>query len=491
MSGQSSHPPHIRAPTTTSTPMSVPRTLTTRMETDEPAAMHIMGASLPPSSPPTDTPGPRTPALMHSLPSPAHVSTGRSSIVDEDIDMSWQFNDDQLNDNGWQFNEDDAHQAPESGPRQGASSDVHQASLDIIEKLAKTVPLVESIDKRLRRLEASQTQPTDRSRTSCASRGPADDDSYDDDADDEGQDIMTPKKNGPKHTNIENDYNICLLYSKALQAQRDDNMSKKERKKIDLHAPPSKPDLLAFKEGALTGPTYEDFSIVWVPSSLPRTAENKAFRAAANEWNDEAAAIFAQAFLDGVKAGNYYPIDEEWKTKWKTTAELQERFKKKLKNFDRVFLAAHMKASEMPEDDVLFAVRKATVSGSGKASREVRRAYLLVLQTLGAAGMTSDETDAENEEIKNPIEKVYLSKAIKELTCCCDRSHKGKDKLARDKRGTPLRKRGKPLLKTNTKAIPGLPLDFYSDSWLQGLSAVARRRLNIQPPMGLPPLTEF
>lgn len=106
--------------------------------------------------------------------------------------------------------------------------------------------------------------------------------------------------------------------------------------------------------------------------------------------------------------------------------------------------------------------------------------HLEQLGELGPEGNSSDEDDGVKDGVKcyGVIQKQWRSAAlIKLLRTISDFG----DPSSSSRRGSRMRFRYQTDRVSLTRAVPGLPINFYDAEWLQRQSAWERKRLRINP----------
>lgn len=111
-----------------------------------------------------------------------------------------------------------------------------------------------------------------------------------------------------------------------------------------------------------------------------------------------------------------------------------------------------------------------------------------ILATLGAGGMSSDESELDRDE-----RKVYYVKKMswrgkpltsRMVTIDKDRNFKNCYEHTSGNAPRPRKRRLHPT-ESSRDAIPGLPLNFYDSDWWKRLSGAQKAELRAQPPMEL------
>jgi hypothetical protein len=115
---------------------------------------------------------------------------------------------------------------------------------------------------------------------------------------------------------------------------------------------------------------------------------------------------------------------------------------------------------------------------------------------LGQDGMSSDETDSEQTglqaKIVRRIPKTWLSPTISELWNAVEKYGKGRLNRAGNSPHTRIFEPSSSFrTQPNTPAqrrlcVPGLPLNYYCDLWLRGLSPAQRAQVDRKSPRELP-----
>lgn len=116
-----------------------------------------------------------------------------------------------------------------------------------------------------------------------------------------------------------------------------------------------------------------------------------------------------------------------------------------------------------------------------------------VVETLGLDGMSSDESEPEENGTRRPYKKVrvktrvWRSKTLESYLKLIDRERNFKNALGNDPAGTKPTIRVRPAHNfSSTRFIPPhLPRNFYDNDWYNGLTAKLRAALQAGPPMEL------
>ncbi|KIJ31926.1 hypothetical protein M422DRAFT_53152 [Sphaerobolus stellatus SS14] len=413
--------------------------------------------------------------------------------------------------------------SPASSPvTRNSSNSAMDKVVSLFERFtSKTLPIVEKLDARLTALEATVQTGEDLPSGNTIIE---DNSVYDGNVEfatfaaprrsraSTNKVYSTPKKKRGTHTGPDNHYNdmirrLMRYLLTPLEFRQEMTVTNAQQEiQAPVHAYPSDEALLEFQDGSGEGPSYSDFSIAWLPKGVGRAHP---LRKATKGWNEEAAHVFAAAFVDRLNAHHYDPDCQEWEESWKGTGELVLRFLSKLQNFNATFEKAYAERAGTTEEyrakeianrkrtnansrrTSTYHIRELTVLYSPNLADEHRHQYLSVLRTLGAAGMTSDESETEGSEVKNPIDKIWRSRTIKAIFGSVDCGYDKKTKLGTDRRGAPKRIVGMPSKRVNDTPIPGLSCTFYDTTWLSKLPAARLRALKVGPPMELPPLIEL
>lgn len=107
------------------------------------------------------------------------------------------------------------------------------------------------------------------------------------------------------------------------------------------------------------------------------------------------------------------------------------------------------------------------------------------MEALGAAGMSSDESEIEDGQ------KVYFSKKMswrkRELVSrmtTIERDRNFSNCYGNVSGNSPrARKRRLNATETSRKAPPGLPINFYDEGWYEGLNERQKEALGAKPPL--------
>ena len=128
-----------------------------------------------------------------------------------------------------------------------------------------------------------------------------------------------------------------------------------------------------------------------------------------------------------------------------------------------------------------------------------------LLQELGEAGMTSDETNSEHRaqkvKVLRRVPKIWLHEEISPLWNAVENYGKG----IYDKPGNaPLTRHfeprasapsesasGKPKCRPVIRCVPGLPTNYYSQIWWKGLSLAQQEIVDCRPPKALPSYVSY
>ncbi|KIJ50239.1 hypothetical protein M422DRAFT_245488 [Sphaerobolus stellatus SS14] len=229
-------------------------------------------------------------------------------------------------------------------PLQASSLD--DKVLGILENLNNcTIPLLEKLEYCITALEAAQD--TEVSHPGSAACMDIDDDEVDETHSmrtrkrNRAQSVAKPRKPADRsHTDEENFYNRCIrdiiAYMMIPGPERveyeDIAMSNTE---LPVHLLPSQEALMAYKESGLGDPTYDDFSVAWLPVGLGKGVHVKRLRGAFDFWNDQAAGVFAHAFLLCIERNEWGLESDEWEPAWKSIKEIKLRFKDKIRKYNK------------------------------------------------------------------------------------------------------------------------------------------------------------
>jgi hypothetical protein len=108
---------------------------------------------------------------------------------------------------------------------------------------------------------------------------------------------------------------------------------------------------------------------------------------------------------------------------------------------------------------------------------------------IGAAGMSSDETETEPTrdtlKVVRRHEKKWCSPDLSQFFESVDQRYKPRARGNRPYRRLPSKGDREP---TDSKAVPGLPLNFYRATWYWSLHQVDRQDLDAKEDMPLPNL---
>ena len=117
---------------------------------------------------------------------------------------------------------------------------------------------------------------------------------------------------------------------------------------------------------------------------------------------------------------------------------------------------------------------------------EVQKVY----DDLGADGMSSDETDAERtpEGLKRVrrVAKVWLSEGVSSMWEQVEKYHYDHDRAREGPGNRPYGRIFAPNNTSNSKAIPGLPKNYYNPLWWTSLIAVDQCHLGAEEEVALP-----
>lgn len=118
------------------------------------------------------------------------------------------------------------------------------------------------------------------------------------------------------------------------------------------------------------------------------------------------------------------------------------------------------------------------------------RAYIDVVDMVGAAGMSSDETETEasrdNLKVVRRHEKNWRSPDLSRFFESVDQKHKPRARGNKPYRRLPSKGDREP---TDSKAVSGLPINFYRATWYWSLHHVDRQDLDAKEEMPLPDLS--
>lgn len=109
------------------------------------------------------------------------------------------------------------------------------------------------------------------------------------------------------------------------------------------------------------------------------------------------------------------------------------------------------------------------------------------MEKLSAAGMSSDDSDGE-DNTRTVRKVVWRSRKILEVLKAVDRDANTLGRFGGARPGNPgkPRKRRATALTSRRNAIPGLPINFYDETWLSTLKDRERAELNAQKPFPIP-----
>jgi hypothetical protein len=104
----------------------------------------------------------------------------------------------------------------------------------------------------------------------------------------------------------------------------------------------------------------------------------------------------------------------------------------------------------------------------------------MVLDALGAGGMSSDESDIDDSghSVHRPKTMPWRAKNILKKLTDIDSDRNTTNAYGNTRAGNPPRvRKRRDRLETSRKAIPGLPLNFYDSNWYAGLTPGQKREL--------------
>jgi hypothetical protein len=104
----------------------------------------------------------------------------------------------------------------------------------------------------------------------------------------------------------------------------------------------------------------------------------------------------------------------------------------------------------------------------------------MVLDALGAGGMSSDESDTD--DLGHPVYRAksmtWRNKEILRKLMEVDRNRNTTNAYGNTRAGNPPRvRKRREGRETSRKAIPGLPLNFYNPQWYASLTPGQKREL--------------
>ena len=107
----------------------------------------------------------------------------------------------------------------------------------------------------------------------------------------------------------------------------------------------------------------------------------------------------------------------------------------------------------------------------------------MVMDILGAGGMSSDESDTD--DVGHPVYRAktmtWRNKDILKKLIDIDRSRNTTNAYGNTRAGNPPRVRKRREGRETTRnAIPGLPLNFYNPEWYDGLTRAQKRELEVK-----------
>ena len=117
-----------------------------------------------------------------------------------------------------------------------------------------------------------------------------------------------------------------------------------------------------------------------------------------------------------------------------------------------------------------------------------------LMTTLGRDGMSSDETEVEDQHgYRRPYKKcrvkrrAWRSKQLEPYMKMVDRECNRKNVYGNDRPGNRPHVRVRPARKVSQRRNipPYLPRNFYDDDWYDGLTAMQKRELAAVPPVRL------
>lgn len=104
----------------------------------------------------------------------------------------------------------------------------------------------------------------------------------------------------------------------------------------------------------------------------------------------------------------------------------------------------------------------------------------MVLDTLGAGGISSDKSDIDDSgrSVYRTKTMPWRAKDILKKLTDIDSDRNTTNAYGNTKAGNPPRvRKRRDMQETSRKAIPGLPLNFYDSNWYAGLTPGQKREL--------------
>lgn len=105
----------------------------------------------------------------------------------------------------------------------------------------------------------------------------------------------------------------------------------------------------------------------------------------------------------------------------------------------------------------------------------------MVLDALGAGGISSDESDTDDSgrPVYRTKNMVWRSKDILKKLMDIDGDRNTTNAYGNTRAGNPPRvRKRRDRLETSRNAIPGLPINFYDSNWFAGLTPGQKRELS-------------
>lgn len=107
----------------------------------------------------------------------------------------------------------------------------------------------------------------------------------------------------------------------------------------------------------------------------------------------------------------------------------------------------------------------------------------MVMDALGAGGMSSDESDTD--DLGHPVYRAKImtwrNKEVLKKLIDIDRNRNTTNAYGNTRGGNaPRVRKRREGRETLRKAIPGLPLNFYNPEWYAGLTRTQKRELNVK-----------
>ena len=112
----------------------------------------------------------------------------------------------------------------------------------------------------------------------------------------------------------------------------------------------------------------------------------------------------------------------------------------------------------------------------------------MVLDALGAGGMSSDESDVDDSghSVYQTKTMGWRAKDILRKLTNIDSDRNTTNAYGNTRAGNqPRVRKRRDWLATSRKAIPGLPLNFYDPNWYAGLTPGQKRELAAKPEIPL------